>query len=63
MQDLASEFSKFSRGYTPDVKSGKGRPPLALTPSWPVAGRRVQAPGVGIKTLVPSTVQPLLRRG
>jgi len=55
MQDLASEFSKnFPGVIPPDHHSGRGRTPLALTPS-PASGRArgASAPGVGTQTLVP----------
>jgi len=45
MQDLASEFSKkFPAVIPPDPHSGRGRPPHALTPARPLAGRGALAP-------------------
>jgi len=52
IQDLASEFSKFSRDDTPDPYSERERPPPApnIQPGlWPGAGRK--RPGVGTQTL------------
>jgi len=56
MQDLASEFSYISGVDNPDLHSGRGRPPPALTPArpglWPDAWRK--RPGVvGTQSSVP----------
>ena len=55
MQDLASEFSKFSEGDTSGLsqREGDGRPPPAPNTAF---GKR--STGVGTHTLVPSNFQP-----
>ena len=59
MQDLAFDFSKnFPGVIPPDLHSGRGDPLPHLPPTWPLAGRGVQA---GPKPWSPSTFQPCLR--
>jgi len=56
MQDLASEFTKISRGDTPGPSQREGATPFRTqhpASLWPGAERK--RPGVGTQTLVPST--------